>query len=418
MGVYLIKRGFGMEVATELTQQPDANLNAAKQSPVESGNYNVRIPRKLLEGITNLSTNTIVRHEQEGDLTPIRVKHGAVEVVTYSVEDVQQLLRKRGSPLTPKTGKPEVIAIWSQKGGVGKSAFTQHVSSILSLVGKTLVIDLDSQADATSLFNLNVKYSDVLAADDELEPTVAELMDWELEEGYERPYRQLSLEQVVKKISPTLHVVPGDLDLGEINYSLNRLPLKEKFGPNGEPRPSVLYMLKDVIETYAKDYDFVVFDCPPNIEALNVNALFAANRILMVLELEAKCLRTLKRNEDFLEKLRSIHPGFNWDKILIVPNKFSRSNIKIKALAKLQDLYGERGDIQLSETVFPTGTIIDRCSEAREPMFSVATRYGKDWKASIPAAKEFTDLFWVVCHEILGVDLNHLIFAAPSEPEV
>jgi chromosome partitioning protein len=391
----------------------DVPAKILDQGPISA--YDPAISRKLMEGICGLSTNTLVKYESEGIIHPQKVKHGGLEVVTYRVTDVQAVLKRRGVQFNKKKSA-EVISIFSQKGGVGKSAFAQHLGGMLSLVGKVLVIDLDSQSDVTSLFGLNVKFADLVMEDAELDPTIAELMDWHLKDGHESPYRKLPFDAVVKRISPTLHVIPADLDLGEINYSLNRLPLEDQADENGDLKPAILYMIKDVVDKVKDQYDFILFDCPPNIETCNVNALFASNRIIIPLELEAKCLKTMRRNEDFLRRLRDIHPGFDWDKILVVPNKFRRENIKIKALAKLQDIYFERSDVQLSEAVFPNGAIIDRCSESREPVFVAATRYGKEFKAGVPQAKEFTNYFWVVMHEILDLPIAHLIF--PENPDV
>lgn len=381
---------------------------------VKWSNYYPPIPRKFVEGLCNISTNTLIKHEQEGLITPHKVKHGALEMVAYTTDDVHKLFKKRGFNLNKKD-QAEVIAIWSQKGGVGKSAFTQHLSSLLSLVGKTLVIDLDSQADITALLGGNIKFADLVSPDDEQEPTILELMDWTLEDGHEYPYRKMEFDQVIKKISPTLHLVQSDLDISEINYSLNRLPLKDRHDEHGNIKPAILYMLKDAIAKIKKEYDFILFDCPPNIETCNVNALFAANRIIIPLELEAKCLKTMRRNEDFLFRLKDLHPDFHWDKILVIPNKFRRENIKIKALGKLQDIYFERTDVQLSQTVFSNAAIIDKCSELKEPMYAVATKFGKEYKSSAPQAKEFTDYFWVVIHEILDAPLDHLIFSEAQQ---
>ena len=414
-----------VNIESELSIKPSGTANdsqrispittrTADQGPISA--YDPPISRKLMEGICGLSTNTLVKYEAEGLIHPQKVKHGGLEVVTYRVTDVQAVLMKRGTQFK-KRKSAEVISIFSQKGGVGKSAFAQHLGSILSLVGKVLVIDLDSQSDVTSLYGLNVKFTDLVTEDAELDPTIAELMDWRLKDGQESPYRKMPFESVVKKISPTLHVIPADLDLGEINYSLNRLPLEDQVNEDGEVKPAILFMIKDVIDKIKNQYDFILFDCPPNIETCNVNALFASNRVIIPLELEAKCLKTMRRNEDFLRRLKEIHADFAWDKILVVPNKFKRENIKIKALAKLQDIYFERTDVQLSQAVFPNGAIIDKCSEAREPIFSAATKYGKEFKAGVPQAKEFTNYFWVVMHEILDAPIEHLVFPDNADTE-
>ena len=408
-------------VALPLTEPGQARAettlpSASAVTPSTFSSYDPPISRKLMEGICGLSTNTLIKYEAEGIIHPHKVRHGGLEVVTYRVTDVQAVLKKRGQTFK-KRDTAEVIAIFSQKGGVGKSAFAQHLGAMLSLVGRVLVIDLDSQSDVTSLFGLNVKFSDLVAEDAELDPTIAELMNWKLKGGRDSPYRRVPFQDVVKKISPTLHVIPADLDLGEINYSLNRLELEDEVDANGNVKPAILYMIENVIESIQDQYDFILFDCPPNIETCNVNALFASNRVIVPLELEAKCLKTMRRNEDFLNRLRDLHPGFQWEKILVVPNKFKRENIKIKALAKLQDIYFDRTDVQLSQAVFPNGAIIDRCSESREPVFVAATRYGKEFKTAVPQAKEFTDLFWVVMHEILDLPIDHLVFSETQNME-
>lgn len=226
----------------------------------------------------------------------------------------------------------------------------------------------------------------------------------------------MKFEQVVKKITPNLHLIPADLDISEVNYSLNRLPIKDRVDSDGNRIPGILVMIKEVIESIKNQYDYIIFDTPPNIETCNVNVLFSANRILIPLELEAKCLKTMRRNQEFLFRLKELHPGFNWNKVLIVPNKFRRETIKIKALSKLQDIYVDsKSEFQLSNAVFSNAAIIDKCSELKEPIFSVATKFGKDYKSSAPQAKEFTDFFWLVAHELLDLELNHLIFETSQE---
>jgi cellulose biosynthesis protein BcsQ len=375
--------------------------------------YNPPISRKLMEGICGISTNTLVKYETEGLLNPTKVKHGGLEIITYTIDEVQAVLKKRNLSFKNKA-EAEVISVFSQKGGVGKSAFTQHLGSILSLVGRVLVIDLDSQSDATSLFGVNVQYSDLVAENAELDPTIIELIDWKLKNGEVCDYNTLPFERVVKKISPTLHIIPADLDLGEINYALNRYNFEDHVKEDGTVDRGVLYLIKNVVDKLKYKYDYILFDCPPNIETCNVNALFASNRVIIPLELEAKCLKTMRRNEDFLFRLQSMHSGFNWDKILVVPNKFKRENIKIKALAKLQDIYENRKDVKLSEAVFPNITIIDKCSENREPVYVAATKYGKSFKGDVPKAKELTDYFWLVIHELLDLELKHFIFSGDS----
>jgi cellulose biosynthesis protein BcsQ len=370
--------------------------------------YNPPISRKLMERIVGVSTPMLVRYEQDNLIKARKVKHGGAELITYQIKDVHAVLKKRGISYN-KTGKAEVIALFSQKGGVGKSSYTQQLAAMLSLVGTVLVLDLDSQADATSLFNVNVRAD--LVENDELEPSIMELIDWRMKDGSDVGIKQLDFDDVVVKVSDTLHVVPADLDLNEVNYNLNRLPIVDRIRPDGSSAPGALFVIKEVVDKVSDRYDFILFDLPPNVETANVAALYAANRILIPLELEAKCLKTMARNSDFLERLVSSGAGFSWSKILIVPNKFLSTNIKMKALARIQDIFQGREDIHLSQAVVPSAAIIDRCADLKEPVFVAATKTGKEHRSSVGPAKQFSDMFWVIMHEILDIDVERLLFA-------
>lgn len=371
-------------------------------------NYEARIPRKLAEAICNVSTNTLIKLEKEGLITPVTKKHGKVPVITYSISDIKRIFNYKNVSFKNKP-EAEIISIFSQKGGVGKSAFTQHMASILSLMGKVLIVDLDAQSDATVLMGLGANYGD-LQQEDELEPTIAELMDWTLTGGEEGPYDRLEFKDVVKKVSDNIDVIPADLELGEINYSLNRLPLKTRSNESGEREAPQLHMIKEVLDTVKDKYDYILIDCPPNIETCNVSALYACNRIIIPLELEAKSLTTMRRNALFLEKLTELNPGFNWDKVLVVPNKFRQETIKTKAYIALGDKYSNHPLVTLSEVLMSNSSIIDKCSHWKTPIFSPSHRYNGTANSAIPQAKEFTNLFWAIAHEILDLDLEYLIF--------
>lgn len=405
---------FGSELRKTAVAQSEKVLSDQIIPPPTA--YDPLIPRKLMEGICGVSTNILVKCEQEGLINPIKVKRGGLDVVVYRVSDIQKILKKRGVSYKKKE-EAEVIAIFSQKGGVGKSAFTQHIGAMLSLLGRTLVIDLDSQGDLTNLLNQRV-HTEILTKQSELDPTITELMDWTLADGSDAGYRKLPFKEVVKTLSPSLGLIPADLDLGEINYSLNRLNLSQRLFLDGTPKePSELYMVKDVIDQIKNQYDFIVFDCPPNIETLNVSALLATNRIIIPLELEAKSLLTIKRNEAFLKRLQEMHPGFQWDKVLVVPNKYKKENIKLQAYTLLLDLYRNRTDFQLSEITVPMSSVIDRSSHAQEPMFALASKHGKEHKSVVGPAKEFTNYFWVVLHEVLDIPVDHLVFPSAQADE-
>ncbi len=389
-----------------------AQVTANQATQYEDTNFNPPISRKLMEGLFGLSSNTLVRYEQMGLLHPVKVLYGGLEMVTYSIEDVHTLMKKRNFSFKSRD-KAEVIAGFNNKGGTGKTGVICSLAALLSLVGKTLLIDVDPQGDCSSI--IGVKNSNELVdRKAEAEPSIIELLDWTTAEG-ESLYRRLPFDKVVKRISPGLDLIQGDLDLGEVNYSLNRHQFRDKVGSDGEVRPQVLYMVKEFIDSISNQYDYILFDMPPNVETFNVNCLFASNRIISVLEIESKCLRTIDRVEDFLLRLKGLHPGFSWEKILVVANKFKREVLKNMALAKLQEYYSNGEFLQLSRAVIPLSSIIDKCTAAKEPMFYTASKYGKGNKANVPLAQDFTNLYWAIAHELFDKPLERLIFSKEND---
>jgi cellulose biosynthesis protein BcsQ len=205
-----------------------------------------------------------------------------------------------------------------------------------------------------------------------------------------------------------------------VNYSITSY--KERLAPsiiNGKPVPGVIGMFAEFIESVKAKYDVIVIDAPPNIEALNVQALYASNRVLLPLEIEAKSLRTMRRNESFFMKLKSVteaaridEVGCLWEKILVIPNKFKRENLKMKALSKLNDIYSSDADtgIELSKVVLPLSSIVDKCANGREPLFTAAVKHGKDNKSSAIQAREFVDYLVEITHEILDMESDYSIF--------
>lgn len=406
-----------MELETTKSKYLDLDISDTKAvTNTHESNYNPLLPRRFVQNLVHLNINTISKYESEGLIKGTKYSEGHFDVVGYPITEVQKLFKKKGHSFKTKK-EAEVICVWSQKGGVGKSSTTQHLSSMLSLMGKVLVIDIDSQADSTGLLGGEAIYDDVVSPDAELDPTINELIDWELNDGqtFEDEFQRLEPNDVIKQISPTLHLIPADLDLGEINYTINISPLKSRLDSEGNSRPGALFLIKEVIDKVKNDYDYIIFDTPPSIESIVVNCLMASNRILIPLELEAKCLRTMRRNESFLKKAKEILPDVHWDKVLVVPTKFKKEKIKIKALGLLEQIYQHNELISLSQVLFPNSSIIDKASDLKEPMYALAFKHGKDYRANQKVAMEFTDYYWMLAHELLELDLKYLIFNAELE---
>ena len=154
------------------------------------------------------------------------------------------------------------IAICNQKGGVGKSTTAVNVGSYLALSGKrTLLIDLDPQGNATTA--CGIKRAG-------LERDV-----------YDVIINEVPIADAIRKTEvDKLDIVPASLDLAGAEPYLARVEGKET-------------ILRRICEPLRADYQFLLFDCPPSLGVLTVNALVAADSTLIPVQCEYLALEGL-----------------------------------------------------------------------------------------------------------------------------
>ncbi|MDD3284793.1 MAG: ParA family protein [Patescibacteria group bacterium] len=157
----------------------------------------------------------------------------------------------------------EVIAIVNQKGGVGKTTTTINLAAYLTYFGKkVLVIDIDSQGNASSGLGINYK---------ELEASMYEVL-------IPGP---ITMKHVILSTGlEGLHLAPASPDLAGASVDLVSIDEREF---------QLLNNLKDIKEYY----DFVLIDCPPSLGLLTINALSAATDVLIPVQSEYYALEGL-----------------------------------------------------------------------------------------------------------------------------
>ena len=155
-----------------------------------------------------------------------------------------------------------ILAIVNQKGGVGKTTTAVNLATGFALAERpTLLIDLDPQGNATT--GLGVQKTG-------LHPTIYHVLLGG--EAAEKGIRQT--------VVPGLRLLPADIDLVGAEIELVGIARRE-------------HRLRDVLEPIAPSYDYIVIDCPPSLGLLTINALVAADRVLVPLQCEFYALEGL-----------------------------------------------------------------------------------------------------------------------------
>jgi chromosome partitioning protein len=163
---------------------------------------------------------------------------------------------KKETPVLAKEVKTtRIIAICNQKGGCGKTTTVINVAAGLAAVGlRVLVVDLDSQGNATS--GLGINDTDVEASTFHL---LAEPKKYNLESVVlESPY-------------PNLHVAPASIELSELESRISREVGREN-------------RLKKALQMVSGFYDYILIDTPPSLGLLSVNALNAAHEVHIAMQ--------------------------------------------------------------------------------------------------------------------------------------
>ena len=258
----------------------------------------------------------------------------------------------------------KVIAITNQKGGVGKTTTTVNLGVGLSLFHnkKVLLIDADPQSSLTvALGNRNP---------DEFELTLSTVMDAVIDD------RELDENAGILHHREGVDLLPSNIELSGMETGLFNIMSRE-------------YVLKSYVDTVRKNYDYILIDCMPFLGMMTINALAAADSVIIPSQpsfLSTKGLNLLLHSISKVK--RSINPNLGIDGILLTMVD-SRTNHARDIIESLRQTVGQK--INVFDTEIPHSVRAAECSLTGESIFT-HDKNGKVAAAYEMLAKEVTVL--------------------------
>jgi chromosome partitioning protein len=245
-----------------------------------------------------------------------------------------------------------VYALANQKGGVGKTTTTINLAACLAEAGeRTLVVDLDPQANATSGLGERANGSSSL-----------DLLDGIPLPQLARPTRFARLD-----------LVPAKAELAGAAVELSRRGNGERY-------------LADALTSATDDYEFVFVDCPPSLGPLTVNALAAADRVLVPVQAEYYALEGLAQLVGSVELVRSrLNPRLALGGVLLTMVD-RRTRLAADVAAEVRRHFGE---------------LVFRASVPRSVRVAEAPSHGLPVTA-YDRASAGADAYWKVAMELVG----------------
>ncbi|ADQ47372.1 cobyrinic acid ac-diamide synthase [Caldicellulosiruptor kronotskyensis 2002] len=204
-----------------------------------------------------------------------------------------------------------IVAIVNQKGGVGKTTTCVNLSAAVSKMEKrVLAIDCDPQGNLTSGFGIDKK---------SLEKTTYDVLIGNCSAD----------EAIVKEKFENLSILPANVNLAGAEIELVSMIARE-------------FRLKDAIEKVKDEYDYIFIDCPPSLGLLTLNALAAADSVIIPIQCEYYALEGLSQLSNTISLVRKhLNKSLEIDGVVLTMFD-SRTNLSLEVVEEVKRFFGQK----------------------------------------------------------------------------
>ncbi len=207
--------------------------------------------------------------------------------------------------------KGKIVAVCNQKGGVGKTTTAVNLSAFVAQKGwRVLLVDFDPQANATSGLGLDKREQERTA--------------------YQAMLGSRETRECIKKTElETLQVLSSNVALTGLEIELVNEPGRE-------------FKLRDALEPVRREYDFIVIDSPPSLGLLTLNALAAADTVLIPLQCEYYSLEGMSQLLETVDLVRQrINPALTVEGVVLTMADF-RTRLTTEVIKEVSNFFKEK----------------------------------------------------------------------------